>query len=65
MQFRALVPHLHTVLGDPEVTANMYCNFAYLKLGRFRDLQYIFAVTSGSPSAYIRLPGVTAMSVFV
>ena len=21
---------LYTVLGDPEVTANLYCNFAYL-----------------------------------
>ena len=39
------------LLGDPEVTANLCCNFAYL-LGRLRDLQYIFAVTSGSPSSY-------------
>ena len=41
----------HTVLGDPEVTANLYCKFAYLYwLGGLLDLQYIFAITSGSPS---------------
>ena len=43
------------VLGDPEVTANLYCNFAYVSvLGRLRDLLYIFAVTSGSPSTQCR-----------
>ena len=40
------------VLGDPEVTANLYFNFAYL-YWEGCDLQYIFAVTSGSPSTYI------------
>ena len=38
------------VLGDPEVTAYLYCNFAYPYC--LRDLQYIFAVTSGSPSIH-------------
>ena len=40
---------LEKVLGDPEVTANLYCNFAYL----YREgcvICNIFAVTSGSPS---------------
>ena len=36
-------------LGDPEVTANLYCNFAYPYWNGW-DSQYIFAVTSGSPS---------------
>ena len=40
------------LLGDPEVTADLYCNFAYIVLGRMRDLHYIFAVTSGSPGIY-------------
>ena len=38
------------LLGDPEVTANLYCNFVSV-LGRLRDLQYVFSVTSGSPSS--------------
>ena len=39
------------ILGDPEVPANLYCNVAYPSwLGRLRELQYIFAVPSGSPS---------------
>ena len=38
----------YVVLGDQEVTATLYCNFAYLNWEG--DLQYIFAVTSGSPS---------------
>ena len=41
------------ILGDPEVTANLYCNFV---LGRLHDLQYIFAVTSGSPGTVQELP---------
>ena len=54
------------ILGDPEVTANPYCNFAYLYWEG--DLQYIFAVTSGSPSTIYHLyPGpntsLNAMSV--
>ena len=39
------------ILGDPEVTATLYCNFVPV-LGRLRDLEYIFAVTSDSPSTY-------------
>ena len=38
------------LLGEPEVTAKLYCNFAYLYWVRLRDLQYTYAVTSGSPS---------------
>ena len=33
------------LLGDPEVTANLYYKFCVSMLGRLRDLQYIFAVT--------------------
>ena len=44
-----------SLLGVPEVTANLYCNFCVSVLGRLRDLQYIFAVTSGSPSISIWL----------
>ena len=41
------------LLGDPEVTANLCCNFAvFIYIGKMRDLKYIFAVTSGSPSMY-------------
>ena len=35
---------IYYLLGDPEVTTNLYCNVAYL--GRLCDLQYIFAITS-------------------
>ena len=42
-----LTPWICCILGDPEVTVNLYCVSV---LGRLRDLQYIFAVTSGSPS---------------
>ena len=47
--FPSFLQPLYAVLDEPEVTANLYCNFAVL-LERLRDLQYIFAVTSGSPS---------------
>ena len=33
------------ILGDPEDTAKLYCDFAYTYM-----LQYMFAVTFGSPS---------------
>ena len=45
---------VYTILGDPEVTANLYCNFAYPYWGRLRDLQYIFAVTYEPPSKTVR-----------
>ena len=35
------------LLGDPEVTANIYCKPSQ---NRYPKLQYRFAVTSGSPS---------------
>ena len=38
------------VLGDPEVTANLYCKFTYPYWEGCVNFQYIFAVTSGSPS---------------
>ena len=38
------------LLGDPEVTAVLWCYVSVL--GRLRDLQYICAVTSGSPSSW-------------
>ena len=44
------MPQKEKLLGDQEVTANLYCNFVYRVLGRLRDFQYIFAVTSESPS---------------
>ena len=37
-----------------EDTANLYCNFIAV-LGKSRVLQYIFAVTSGSPSTNCNL----------
>ena len=44
------VQMFYIVLDDPEVTANLYCNFAYLYWKGWRDLQYIFAVSYGPPS---------------
>ena len=38
------------LLGDPEITAKSVLQFCVSVLRRLRDLQYIFAVTSGSPS---------------
>ena len=38
------------LLGDPEVTPNLHCNFLVSVLGRLRDLKYMIAVTSVSPS---------------
>ena len=37
------------MMGDPDVTANLYCNFSVSVLGRLRDLQQMFAVTSRAP----------------
>ena len=39
-------------LGDPEVTANLYCNFAY-PYWEVSVICSIFSVTSGSPSTPI------------
>ena len=38
------------ILGDPEGTANLYCNFALYWEGCVIFSMYIFAVTSVSPS---------------
>ena len=40
------------ILGDPEVTANIYCKSRNLTQYEYAKLQYRFAVTSGSPSIY-------------
>ena len=44
-----LVAESAYILGDPEVTANLYCNFEYPRWRGLRDLQYIFAVTLDHP----------------
>ena len=41
--------HFIKVLGDPEVTANLFCNFVYLYWEGLHDLQYIFALIYGTP----------------
>ena len=41
------------LLADTEVTANLYCNFAYLYWEGCAHLQYIYTATSGSPSNWI------------
>ena len=48
------VNKLLALLGDPQITAYLYCNFAPV-LERFRDLQNIFALTYGSPGIYQNL----------
>ena len=39
-------------MGDPEATANLYCNITHTYWGRLRDLQHIFAAIYGTPSRY-------------
>ena len=43
------LPCSNHVLYDPEITANLYCNFAYLYWEGCVILQHIFAVTYGPP----------------
>ena len=45
------------ILGDPEVTANLYCNFAYPYWEGCVICSILFAVTSGSPSSYSNKKG--------
>ena len=47
----------HYLLGDPEVTTNVYCKSCSIQYSQYRyaKLQYRFAVTSGSPSSSTQL----------
>ena len=42
----------HALLGDPEVTANIYCKPRNLPNTDAQNLHYRFAVASGSPSLF-------------